>query len=486
MAKLAHEIELRFLDGFKADQFTTVCARIYRGYGRGSRDVISRWVRDLLAGKTIQVYRPEGIFDYVYAADSAEGLLRLAEAETVTGIINLGSGRGRRVQDVVDVLARHFPDMRAETIDIDIPYEASQADMTAYQRAVGWLPEHDLEAGIAEIVAYERAHVEQRARSARLGAVLVTSASRKIPLVRAVMDAARRIDSAARVVAGDVSEHALARHVADGFWVMPRTVPSELEAIIAGCKARGITVVVPTRDGELGFWAEHRDRLTAEGISVIVSPAASVNLCLDKLAFAERGAALGLPVIAAALRPEDVGAGPYVVKERYGAGSRNIGLGLQRDAAIAHATTLEAPIYQPFVRGREISIDAWLDRNHRLKGLVPRTRNLVVNGESQVTTTFREPTVEAAATAILERLELSGPVVMQAMLDDSGGLFVIECNARFGGASTIGIAAGLDVFYWSLREALGDDVRNLPFNRLPGELRQVRVPQDLIIHGPDL
>ena len=93
MAKLAHEIELRFLRTFRAAQFSTVIPRIYRGYGRNGRDIISRWVRMLLAGEEITVYGAESFFDYLYAADTAEGLLRLAAAKAVTGIINLGTGR---------------------------------------------------------------------------------------------------------------------------------------------------------------------------------------------------------------------------------------------------------------------------------------------------------------------------------------------------------------------------------------------------------
>ena len=40
MAKIAHEIELRFLNNFKNKQFKFVSARIFRGYGKGSKDVI--------------------------------------------------------------------------------------------------------------------------------------------------------------------------------------------------------------------------------------------------------------------------------------------------------------------------------------------------------------------------------------------------------------------------------------------------------------
>ncbi len=484
MAKLAHEIELRYLRGFHSDRFTSASARIYRGYGRGSRDVISRWVRDLLAGKTIKVYRPEGIFDYMYAADSAEGLIRLAATDSVTGVINLGTGRGERVQRVVDILGAHFPDMRAEQVQADIPFEASCADMSTYQQAVGWLPEYDLERAIAEIVAYEReASRGAQTSTGELGHVLVSSASGKVPLVRAMGAAARRIQPQAKVIAGDISAGVLSRHVADAFWQMPRTTAGNADLLLSGCLERGVTAVLPTRDGELGFWAEQRDRFAAAGIKVLVSPAEGIRVCYDKLAFAAFGRDRGLPFIAAATSPDDLGSGPFVVKERFGAGGRQVGLNLEREAALAHAEGLQAPIFQPFVGGREISIDAWLDRAGCVKGLVLRGRDTVVRGESQVTTTFRDDRIETAAREILEAIGLAGPVVMQALIDAQGELHVIECNPRFGGASTTALEAGLDSFYWSLLEACGEDVGAYPFDRVAGEVRQVRVPHDIIFHG---
>jgi carbamoyl-phosphate synthase large subunit len=310
--------------------------------------------------------------------------------------------------------------------------------------------------------------------------VLISSASRKAPLIRAAKDAAARIDPQAKVIAGDADATALSRYVADAFWQMPPTTDANAEAVLAGCRARGISVVLPTRDGELVFWARRREAFAAEGIRVIVSSLQSVERCLDKLAFAQFGAAQGLPVIPAALSPE--GPGPYVVKERFGAGSRAIGLNLGRDEALAHAAKLSAPIYQPYVTGREISIDAWLDAHRRVKGVVLRRRDVVVNGESHVTTTFRDPVIEAAAIRILEALGLEGPVVLQALVDESGAMKVIECNSRFGGASTAAIAAGLDSLHWSFAGG-----RELPaFVRRPGEVRQVRLASDVIIHDPDL
>jgi carbamoyl-phosphate synthase large subunit len=485
-AKFSHEIDLRFIDHFRSSQFTTVCARIYRGYGRNSRDVISRWVRELLRQQPITVYRPEGLFDYIYAADTAEGLIRLAEHEKETGIINLGTGRARRVQEVVDVLRQHFPDMVAHGADSDIPFEASQADMSQYLAHIGWSPVYTLETAIPEIIAFERQKLEAPVTTnERIPAVLVSSASRKIPLVRAMQQAARKLHPKAKVIAGDFSAAALSAHVADDFWCMPPTEDAHLADIIQGCKERGITVVLPTRDGELPFWAKHALTFTEAGIAVIVSPAASISLCVDKLAFADFGKTHALPFITTAGDIDTVTGATYVVKERFGAGARAIGLNLEKEAARAHAKTLKEPIVQPYVAGTEISIDAWLDKAHQVKGLVLRRRESLLNGESQVTTTFRDATIDALATQVLQALKLSGPVVLQAMITEGNQLQFIECNPRFGGASTTSIAAGLDSFYWSLLEAHGADVSSYVFARIPGEIRQVRVPSDLYFNVND-
>jgi len=482
MAKLAHEIELRFLEGFRSAAFTSACARIFRGYGCNSRDVISRWVRALLAGEPISVFRPEGIFDYIYAEDSAEGLIRLAESN-VTGIINLGTGRGRRVQEVVEILRSHFPQMRADEASSDIPFEASQADTSAYGAGVGWSPVYDLERAIPEIIAYEKAKRPAQEKPAQLPRnVLITSASKKVPMVRALQDAAHKLHPECKVIAGDIDNNALTRYVSDEFWKMPRIADGEAHALIAACRERNIRTIFPSRDGELLFWAEKREQFAQHGIDVVVSAAEAVCTCLDKLAFAEFGTGQGLPFIPAAEHPDALGNGPFVVKERYGAGSRKIGLNLDRTAALEHARQLEHPIYQPYVSGQEISVDAWADRSHTIKGLVLRRRDEVIDGESQVTTTFHDNALLAVALRVLQVLQLRGPIVLQAILGENG-LRVIECNTRFGGASTTSIAVGLDSLYWSLLESSGVDVNNYPFTRAAGEVRQVRVPSDIYLHG---
>ena len=316
------------------------------------------------------------------------------------------------------------------------------------------------------------------------GHVLVTSLAGKAPLLRAVQAAARRLHYATRVVGADLNPHALARPLADDFWPMPPLRDETLPELLAGLKQRGIAYLIPTRDGELAFWARHRAALAAAGIAVLVSEPEAVHRCLDKLEFAAFGQLHGLPVIATAPALDGLGNpatnATFVVKERHGAGSLSLGLNLPAAAALAHARTLQEPVFQPFIHGREISVDGYVDRAGLVHGLVARTRDVVVHGESQVTTTLPDAALLARLAPIVAQLGLYGPFVLQALLTDDGNLHLIECNCRFGGASTLGIAAGVDSFYWFLQEAGGADLQDFPDVPTAGPLRQVRLAEDTI------
>ena len=318
------------------------------------------------------------------------------------------------------------------------------------------------------------------------GHVLVTSLAGKAPLLRAVQAAARRLHYATRVIGADLNPQALARPLADDFWPMPALHDEALPELLAGLQARGIAYLIPTRDGELAFWSRHRATLAAADVAVLVSTPAAVHRCLDKLEFAAFGQRHGLPIITTARAldalDEPNAAATFVVKERHGAGSLSLGLNLPAAAALAHARTLQEPVFQPFIDGREISVDGYVDRAGRVHGLVARTRDVVVRGESQVTTTLPDAALLARLGPIVAQLGLYGPLVLQALLTADGGLHLIECNCRFGGASTLGIAAGVDSFYWFLQEAGGADLQAFPFVPAAGPLRQVRVAADKTFH----
>ena len=105
---------------------------------------------------------------------------------------------------------------------------------------------------------------------------------------------------------------------------------------------------------------------------------------------------------------------------------------------------------------------------------------MVVNGESQVTTTFRDESLESLCAEMARGLQLRGHAMFQIIIDETSKPRVIECNCRFGGASTLGVEAGLDSFYWFLLESMGS-VSDQPVALADMPLRQIRYAADKVV-----
>ncbi|MFA5822195.1 MAG: NAD-dependent epimerase/dehydratase family protein [Thermodesulfovibrionales bacterium] len=480
-AKLYHEIELRFLDEFRNDRFQFVAARIFRSYGKKSIDIISRWIRALLSGETLTVYAKEGMFDYIYAEDVAEGLVRLALNPDTTGIINLGNDNARRIEEVLEILKIYFPEMNIIEKEAEISYEASQANMDNFKKLVGWQPQRQLEDTIPEMIAFEKEHPLEDDKQISFN-TLITSISRKVPLIHAVRFAANKIGKNIKVLGGDTDSSCIGKYFVDEFWHMPAISSLSLEDFMTYCGRNNIRCVIPTRDGELAFFAQFKEQLSENGIHVMVSHPESVKGCIDKLVFYEKTKGLGFPAIMTSTNIEDICCQQFVVKERFGAGSISIGIGLNKQNAITHASTLQLPIFQPFIKGTEVSVDLYISKNGVAKGVVARRRDIIIKGESQVTSTFRDENLENLCSDFVASFNLYGHVILQILIDEKGDYHIIECNSRFGGASTLSIAAGLDSFYWFLLESNGADIAEYPFMRSKAEKIQVRYPEDRVIN----
>lgn len=310
--------------------------------------------------------------------------------------------------------------------------------------------------------------------------VLVTSISKKVPLIKAVKKAVKRCYKKGKVIGGDCSNNIIGRYFVDDFWLMPQTEQLDTESLINYCKQNKVKAIIPTRDGELPFFAANANILNENGISIMISSYSTVQRCLDKLLFFEVLNNINYPVIPTVANIEELSCESYVVKERYGAGSQNIALNYLKQDAIKHASLLDSPIFQPFINGREVSVDLYVGKDGMCKGVVARTRELVVNGESQITRTIRNEKLEIMCIKIAEHLGIYGHAIFQVLIDDQDNYHIIECNNRFGGASSLGLTAGLDSFYWFLLESNGYSIGPELFIRSTEEKTQVRYAEDLI------
>lgn len=311
--------------------------------------------------------------------------------------------------------------------------------------------------------------------------VLVTSVSRKVPFLKAVRKACEKTKTPYRLYGADSSREAIGKYFVDHFWQMPPLERLAISELVHFCKKHGIGAIIPTRDGELLYFAQHKAELQRNGIAVLVSDAEGIEICLSKLLFYKIGSDLNYPVIETSEELSNIDSQSFVVKENFGAGSGNIAVGVNREAAVLQTDKLEHPVFQPYIDGQEYSVDMFVDQDGTVKGTVARKRELVVQGESQITTTVRNQKLEEMCSNFIHDLRLYGHVMMQVIIDKVGKFHIVECNCRFGGASTLSLAAGLDSFYWFLLEASGESLEKVSFKRSIMEKQLIRHAEDLIL-----
>jgi carbamoyl-phosphate synthase large subunit len=306
--------------------------------------------------------------------------------------------------------------------------------------------------------------------------VLVTSASRKVWLV----DAFRRAlaaEGGGTVVAVDADRYAPALYAADIGRVVPALdEPGFEDALSSLCEEHRVGLVVPSRDGELEWFARRVEAFGERGARVACSRPEAVATCLDKLKFDRWCRARGLPVPRRFDR-RDVDEFPVVVKPRAGSGSSDVRIARDR-AELADAFALVAdPIVQELVDGVEHTIDVASDLDGRVLGTVVRRRDRVEHGESVVGVTVCSPELEELARNAAALLGLRGPSTVQAFVRSDGTPCLVELNPRFGGGAALGFAAGLDTPRLLVRAARGEP---------NGSVGAVRAGLAMLRHRTDL
>jgi len=310
--------------------------------------------------------------------------------------------------------------------------------------------------------------------------ILVMSISKKVPLINSIRESTKKMNRKIQIIGADSNRKCVGRYFVDEFWNSPKLEKLSIKSMIRFCKKKKIVILIPTRDEELNYFAKYKKILEKNNIAVMVSDKETVECCLDKNKFFKKLNGSGLPVIETTTKIDELKCKKYVVKERYGAGSKNLRMDLSKKEAIQHSTNLRNPIFQPYIKGDEFSVDLFVGKKKRILGCIVRKRNLVENGESQITERIENKRIENVCKKIVGELNFYGHIVVQLIMEKNQRIHVVECNCRFGGASTLSVMIGLDSFVWFILESQKKkvDVGHISFNL---NRKQIRYAVDRII-----
>lgn len=293
--------------------------------------------------------------------------------------------------------------------------------------------------------------------------ILLTSAGRRGVLVRLFQKELTAVFPEGRVFATDMKpEHSSACQLADGCFRVPRvTDESYLPGLISICRDHDIRLLIPTIDTELQLLADCRDQLLEAGITPVISGAQFVRLCRDKRLthrfFLEHGIGVAGMVDPSTASDEDY---PLFARPYDGSCSIDTYL-LQTPHDLTPAVQAnEKLIYQRFLSADqhdEFTVDMYYDRKGDLKCLVPRLRLETRAGEVSKGQTVWLSLFDDFGRK-LSRIDLArGCLTVQVFVHrESGDLYGIEINPRFGGGFPLSCDAGANYPGWLIQEYLCD------------------------------
>jgi nucleoside-diphosphate-sugar epimerase len=138
--------------------------RLFSPYGPRDNEgwLIPYVIRSLQRREPPALTAAEQQWDYLYVADAAEAVYRVAATPTASGIFNLGSGQAVRLRDLIEQL-RDLLDPGVPLHFGAVPYRPDQvmylqAAMARLEHATGWQPTTDLATGLRQTVAWYQAH----------------------------------------------------------------------------------------------------------------------------------------------------------------------------------------------------------------------------------------------------------------------------------------------------------------------------------------
>lgn len=280
-----------------------------------------------------------------------------------------------------------------------------------------------------------------------------------------------------RIVAADCDARAAALDLGDAAGVLPRADDPEFAASVAKLTLEhGVDVVLCTVAEEMPALHAASEELADAGVSVWLPSLEAVADCSDKARFAERLTAAGVPTpatvhvadLADGLAASSLVPGPWIVKPRFGRGSRDVYACDDPEELGWALRRVPDPLVQTRLTGREFTVDALVDREGRFAGGVPRWRVEVKAGISTKGETFTDDRVLKGTAAVLAAVGLRGVACVQGFVTDTDEVVFVETNPRFSGGLSLSLAAGADLVGQYLRAAIGLPVLPQALEYRPG------------------
>ena len=318
--------------------------------------------------------------------------------------------------------------------------------------------------------------------------VLLTGAG--APGAAGIIKCLRKGDKKLRIICVDINAHAYGQALADMFYTVPEAENKDFINRIEGiCQNENIKVIIPIVTRELSAFAKHKQAFEEKQICVCVQDEKTLSLVNNKyLLMAElKNAGIQTPEFyhcndifqfKAALEKLGYPDKTVCFKPTVSNGSRGFRIisshideavllfkekpnttYLSYESALRILTNCSMPplVVMEYLPGNEWSVDC-LAEHGRILYAVPRLRNRMNGGISIDATVVHDKDVIALSKQICALFAIHGNIGIQFKQDASGIPQILEINPRLQGTTIISAAAGVNLPYFGILLARGQNV----------------------------
>lgn len=296
-----------------------------------------------------------------------------------------------------------------------------------------------------------------------------------------------RQDTSLNITAADANPEAAGKYLAEDFATIPHADdPAFITTLLSLCKEKKIRIIMPLVTKELLPLANGKNLFEKEGITVLVSNAASLEIANNKSRlyqflqwrdiavpdfrvvetveqFKQAATEVGYPEKPVCFKPSvsNGSRGFRIMDENikeadllFNYKPNNTYIKFEDALRILASAPFPELLVSEYLPGEEYSVDC-LANNGQTIVAVPRLRKRMINGISVEGEFVKEESIIAYCRQIISSLQLHGNIGIQVKRSAAGQFLILEINPRVQGTIAAGLGAGINLPLLAVKQTLG-------------------------------
>lgn len=316
--------------------------------------------------------------------------------------------------------------------------------------------------------------------------ILITSAGRRVSLVRAFQKELKTIYPNAKVFAADANpELSAACHAADNYFKVPHlSEDNYIKHLISKCIENNIKLIIPTIDTELLLLSQNKNIFSEKGIHCIVSSTEFVKKCRDKRVIHTFFESHGIPI--AKEFSKDNYELPLFIKPIDGSRSVDTFIIKSKEDLTDYHFENDKLMFLAYIDHslyNEYTCDLYYTKDHTLKCIVPRKRIEIRDGEVNKGVTVKNELLPFIKDKLGYIEGAIGCLTVQFFMHKTNkNVYGIEINPRFGGGYPLSYLAGANFPKWLIEEYLLNQSIDTNFDCWENHLLMIRYDDEILVH----